>query len=194
MAVVEGVAGHDVGMEGDGSTRAVKEGLPEALQPLDLLGTERALAARNIAQAVELHGHAVQLRQHGSGVQLVQKLGRVAIQQVEVLHGQAGDGSVHTRMADDQHLIVSRTGGQHAAGERNGGDQVGLRGGGCSALDRLDQLVACCLVGSGLLDVVVLDLVKALRTERKRLAIGHHQSGAAARRDVYAVEELLGVG
>ena len=97
-------------------------------------------------------------------------------------------------MADDQHLIVSRTGGQHAAGERNGGDQVGLRGGGCSALDRLDQLVACRLVRSGLLDVVVLDLVKALRTERKRLAIGHHQSGAAARRHIYAVEEVLSVG
>ena len=99
-----------------------------------------------------------------------------------------------SRVPDDHHLAVGRPGGQHAAGERNGGDQVGLRGGGCSALDRLDQLVACCLVGSGLLDVVVLDLVKALRTERKRLAIGHHQSGAAARRDVYAVEELLGVG
>ena len=194
MAVVEGVAGHDVGMEGDGSTRAVKEGLPEALQPLDLLGTERALAARNIAQAVELHGHAVQLRQHGSGVQLVQKLGRVAIQQVEVLHGQAGDGSVHTRMADDQHLIVSRTGGQHAAGERNGGDQVGLRGGGCSALDRLDQLVACCLVGSGLLDVVVLDLVKALGTDRKGRSICDHETGAAAVRHVHAVEEVLSVG
>ena len=193
MAVVEGVTGHDVGMEGDGSTRAVKEGLPEALQPLDLLGTERALAARNIAQAVELHGHAVQLRQHGSGVQLVQKLGRVAIQQVEVLHGQAGC-RVDAGVPNDHHLGVGRTGGQHAAGERNGGDQIGLRGGGCSALDRLDQLVACCLVGSGLLDVVVLDLVEALGTERKRLAIGHHQSGAAARRDVYAVEELLGVG
>ena len=193
MAVVEGVAGHDVGMEGDGSTRAVKEGLPEALQPLDLLGTERALAARNIAQAVELHGHAVQLRQHGSGVQLVQKLGRVGVQQVEVLHGQAGT-SVYTRMADDQHLIVSRTGGQHAAGERNGGDQVGLRGGGCSALDRLDQLVACCLVGSGLLDVVVLDLVKALGTDRKGRSICDHETGAAAVRHVHAVEEVLSVG
>ena len=193
MAVVEGVAGHDVGMEGDVCTRAVKEALPEALQPLDLLGTERALAARNIAQAVELHGHAVQLRQHGSGVQLIQQLGRVAIQQVEVLHGQAGC-RVDAGVPDDHHLAVGRTGGQHAAGERNGGDQVGLRGGGCSALDRLDQLVACRLVRSGLLDVVVLDLVKALRTERKRLAIGHHQSGAAARRHIYAVEELLGVG
>ena len=194
MAVVEGVAGHDVGMEGDGSTRAVKEGLPEALQPLDLLGTERALAARNIAQAVELHGHAVQLRQHGSGVQLIQQLGRVGGQQVEVLHGQAGDGSVHTRMADDQHLIVSRTGGQHAAGERHSSDKVGLRGFSSGSLHCLYQLQAGGLVRSGLLDVVVLDLVEALGTERKRLAIGHHQSGAAARRDVYAVEEVLSVG
>ena len=194
MAVVEGVAGHDVGMEGDVCTRAVKEGLPEALQPLDLLGTERALAARNIAQTVELHGHAVQLRQHGSGVQLIQQLGRVAIQQVEVLHGQAGDGSVHTRMADDQHLIVSRTGGQHAAGERHSSDKVGLRGFSSGFLHCLYQLQAGGLVRSGLLDVVVLDLVKALRTERKRLAIGHHQSGAAARRHIHAVEEVLSVG
>ena len=194
MAVVEGVAGHDVGMEGDVCTRAVKEALPEALQPLDLLGTERALAARNIAQAVELHGHAVQLRQHGSGVQLIQQLGRVAIQQVEVLHGQAGDGSVHTRMADDQHLIVSRTGGQHAAGERHSSDKVGLRGFSSGSLHCLYQLQAGGLVRSGLLDVVVLDLVEALGTERKRLAIGHHQSGAAARRHIYAVEEVLSVG
>ena len=97
-------------------------------------------------------------------------------------------------MADDQHLIVSRTGGQHAAGERHSSDKVGLRGFSSGSLHCLYQLQAGGLVRSGLLDVVVLDLVEALGTERKRLAIGHHQSGAAARRDVYAVEEVLSVG
>ena len=193
VAVVEGVAGHDVGMEGDVGTRAVKEGLPEVLEPLDLLGRESTLTACGIAQAVELHGHAVQLGKHGSGVQLVQQLGRVAIQQVEVLHGQTGC-RVDTGVLDDHHLGVGRTGGQHAAGERNGGDQVGLRADGGSALDCLHQLPAGSLIRSGLLDVVVHDLVKALGTDRKGGTIRNHESSAAIVRHIHAGEEVLSVG
>ena len=97
-------------------------------------------------------------------------------------------------MADDQHLIVSRTGGQHAAGERHSSDKVGLRGFSSGSLHCLYQLQAGGLVRSGLLDVVVLDLVEVLGTDHKGRSICDHETGAAAVRHVHAVEEVLSVG
>ena len=194
MAVLgQSLTGHDIGVEGDGSTRAVKEGLPKALQPLDLLGREGALRTSDIAQTVELNGHAIQLGHHGSCVQLVQKLGRVGVQQIQLLHRQAGT-SVYARVLDNQHLVACRTSRQHAASQRDRRDEVSLGGFSSGSLHCFYQLQAGGLVRSGLLDVVVLDLVEALGTDHKGRSICDHETGAAARRHDYVVEEILDVG
>ena len=194
MAVLgEGLTGHDIGVEGDGCTRAIKEGLPKALQPLDLLGREGALRTSDIAQTVELNGHAIQLGNQGSCVQLVQKLGRVGVQQIQLLHRQAGT-SVYARVLDNQHLVACRTSRQHPSGERHSSDKVSLGGFSSGSLHCLYQFQAGGLVRSGLLDVVVLDLVEALGTDHKGRSICDHETGAAAVRHVHAVEEVLSIG